>query len=70
MFIGTYEHNMDSKNRVFVPVKFREELGETIYYRLYASKENPSIQPLRRRPCLCLSPKESMKAPKMPNAQR
>ncbi|MBQ7005185.1 MAG: cell division/cell wall cluster transcriptional repressor MraZ [Clostridia bacterium] len=44
MFIGTYEHNMDSKNRVFVPVKFREELGETIYYRLYASKENPSIQ--------------------------
>ena len=27
-----------------MPVKFREELGETIYYRLYASKENPSIQ--------------------------
>lgn len=44
MFIGTYEHNMDSKKRVFVPVKFREELGETIYYRLYASKDCPSVQ--------------------------
>lgn len=44
MFIGTYEHNMDTKKRVFVPVKFREELGETIYYRLYASEESPSIQ--------------------------
>lgn len=44
MFVGTYEHNMDAKNRVFVPVKFREELGESIYYKLYASKECPSIQ--------------------------
>lgn len=44
MFVGTYEHNMDAKNRVFVPAKFREELGENIYYKLYASKECPSIQ--------------------------
>ena len=44
MFIGTYEHNMDAKNRVFVPVKFREELGENIYYRLYASEDCPSVQ--------------------------
>lgn len=44
MLVGTYEHNMDSKNRVFVPAKFREELGENIYYKLYASKECPSIQ--------------------------
>ena len=44
MFIGTFEHNMDSKNRVFVPAKFREELGDSFYYKLYASKECPSIQ--------------------------
>ena len=44
MFVGTYEHNMDSKNRVFVPAKFREELGDSFYYKLYASKECPSIQ--------------------------
>ena len=29
MFTGEYEHIVDSKNRIFVPVKFREELGET-----------------------------------------
>lgn len=28
MFTGEYEHTVDSKNRIFVPVKFREELGE------------------------------------------
>ena len=44
MMYGEYEHNMDAKNRVFVPVKFREELGKNIYYKLYASKECPSIQ--------------------------
>ena len=44
MFIGTFEHNMDSKNRVFVPAKFREELGESFYYKLYPSEKYPSIQ--------------------------
>lgn len=29
MFTGEYEHNVDNKNRIFVPAKFREELGET-----------------------------------------
>ena len=29
MFTGEYEHNVDSKNRIFVPAKFREELGES-----------------------------------------
>ncbi len=29
MFIGTYQHNIDSKSRVIIPAKFREELGET-----------------------------------------
>ena len=29
MFTGEFEHNVDSKNRIFVPAKFREELGES-----------------------------------------
>ena len=29
MFTGEYEHSVDSKNRIFVPAKFREELGES-----------------------------------------
>lgn len=40
---GTYEHNLDGKNRVFVPAKFREQLGEEFVYRLYSSNY-PVIQ--------------------------
>ncbi len=29
MFQGDYVHNIDSKNRLFIPAKFREELGES-----------------------------------------
>ena len=29
MFTGEFEHNVDAKNRIFVPAKFREELGDT-----------------------------------------
>lgn len=29
MFTGEYAHSVDSKNRIFVPAKFREELGDT-----------------------------------------
>ncbi len=29
MFTGEFEHSVDSKNRIFVPSKFRDELGET-----------------------------------------
>ncbi len=43
MLIGTFEHNLDGKNRVFVPAKFRDELGETVYYTFHSSKY-PSIQ--------------------------
>lgn len=29
MLTGEYRHNVDSKKRIFVPAKFREELGQT-----------------------------------------
>ncbi len=29
MLYGRFEHNMDAKGRLFVPVKLREKLGET-----------------------------------------
>ena len=29
--IGQYRHNIDAKGRLFIPAKFREELGETFY---------------------------------------
>lgn len=28
MFMGEYHHNIDDKNRLIIPSKFREELGE------------------------------------------
>lgn len=30
-FVGSYSHSLDAKKRVFVPSKFREDLGETFY---------------------------------------
>jgi len=29
--LGEYRHVIDTKNRLFIPAKFREELGETFY---------------------------------------
>ena len=29
MFGGEYRHNLDTKNRIFIPAKLREELGAT-----------------------------------------
>lgn len=29
--IGQYQHSIDTKGRLFIPAKFREELGETFY---------------------------------------
>lgn len=31
MFVGEFEHTVDGKGRIFVPVKFREQLGNEIY---------------------------------------
>ena len=41
--IGTYEHNIDGKNRLFVPAKFRAILGNEFIYRVRRSRF-PSIQ--------------------------
>ncbi|MBP3437566.1 MAG: division/cell wall cluster transcriptional repressor MraZ [Clostridia bacterium] len=30
-FLNEYRHSVDPKNRLFIPAKFREELGETFY---------------------------------------
>ena len=30
-FVGSYNHSLDAKKRVFVPAKFREDLGEVFY---------------------------------------
>ena len=30
-FVGSYSHSLDSKKRVFVPAKFREDLGDTFF---------------------------------------
>ena len=30
-FVGSYTHSLDSKKRVFIPSKFRDELGEEFY---------------------------------------
>lgn len=29
MFLGEYSHALDAKNRIFIPAKYREELGDT-----------------------------------------
>ena len=30
-FVGNYSHSMDAKKRVFIPSKFRDDLGEEFY---------------------------------------
>jgi MraZ protein len=31
MFMGEYRHNLDSKNRLIVPAKFRDQLSSSVY---------------------------------------
>ncbi len=38
MFLGNYEHSIDSKGRLAVPVRFREELGQTFYVTRWLDK--------------------------------
>ncbi len=38
MFLGTYIRNIDSKNRVIIPPKLREELGQVFYITIGADK--------------------------------
>ena len=30
-FVGSYNHSLDAKKRVFVPAKFRDDLGDVFY---------------------------------------
>ena len=30
-FVGSYKHSMDAKKRIFIPSKFRDDLGEEFY---------------------------------------
>lgn len=30
-FVGSYTHSLDAKNRIFIPSKFRDELGDVFY---------------------------------------
>ncbi|MFI3284534.1 MAG: division/cell wall cluster transcriptional repressor MraZ [Erysipelotrichaceae bacterium] len=34
MFIGEYRHNLDAKNRIIIPSKYRDELGATFIVTL------------------------------------
>ena len=43
VLIGTYEHNIDGKNRLFVPAKFRAVLGSEFIFKICRSKY-PSVQ--------------------------
>lgn len=45
-FIGSFEHNLDTKNRLFVPVKFREGLSNRFLIRAIVS-EYPCIEVFR-----------------------
>lgn len=31
LFVGEYKHTLDAKNRIFIPAKYRDALGEAFY---------------------------------------
>ncbi len=60
MLSSNFRHNVDSKNRLFVPAKYREELGETFvvsqsirgnYLKIYSQEEwEKYIAPIKLLP--------------------
>ena len=60
MLSNNFKHNVDSKNRLFVPAKYREELGETFvvsqsirgnYLKIYSHTEwEKYIAPIKLLP--------------------
>ena len=42
--IGQYQHNIDAKGRLFIPAKYREELGETFYVTIGLDGCEPDSQ--------------------------
>lgn len=44
MFVHNYYHNLDSKNRLFIPVRFRDQLGER-FYIMPGPKESLFVYP-------------------------
>ena len=47
---GEYQHSLDSKGRIFIPAKLREELGEVFYITISMDR------------CLCVYSSENWKA--------
>ena len=71
MLMGAYTHNVDAKGRVFIPVKFREELGDNFVItkgggkRLYAysMEEWERIErTLKKTPMLTNKPLQNIKS--------
>lgn len=46
MLYGGFDHTVDKKGRVFVPAKFREDLGESFII----------CKAIAKKPCLCIYP--------------
>ncbi|MBQ2718640.1 MAG: division/cell wall cluster transcriptional repressor MraZ [Clostridia bacterium] len=45
-FYGTFMHTLDPKNRVFVPAKLRNDLGETFFITRKLSKKALAVYPV------------------------
>ncbi len=49
LFVGQSKHTLDSKNRIFIPAKYKSLLGDTFY-----------IAPKMNKPCLGIYTQEAM----------
>ena len=50
MFMGEYRHNLDSKNRLIVPSKFRDQLSTTVYVTEWMDGEVRFLSSWERNP--------------------